>query len=406
MKVGIGYCNQDDGFRSGKTVAEQAVQAAGIDRPDLVVAFCSGSVDHDAFFKGMQSCLGAEVPVIGGSAVGVITNDVLCYEGYPAAAAAIQSDRFGCRIATAGGLDRDERQAGALLAETLGHQPDDRFLLIFYDSVKIPPRQAPPVMNASPPLIGGIESRVKPSIPIIGAGVVCDYDFNPTIQFCGSCVSTQSLVGAMFSGGITAYSDIMHGCTLKDGIYHTITKIKGPVIYELDGRPIVPLIDEIYGSREWRNQIPVKRLSIGVNYGKRYGEFNEADYVIRLISGALPGGEGIVLFEPDLDEGTDIVFMLRDADKMIFSAKESTARLVQKVVAAGKTPRLGMYIDCAGRTASFSDTLTEEAEAVQKILTRHKIPLLGFYSGVEIAPLLGKSRGLDWTGVLMILTED
>jgi len=31
--------------------------------------------------------------------------------------------------------------------------------------------------------------------------------------------------------------------------------------------------------------------------------------------------------------------------------------------------------------------------------------LLGFYSGVEVAPLLGKSRGLDWTGVLLVFAK-
>ena len=35
----------------------------------------------------------------------------------------------------------------------------------------------------------------------------------------------------------------------------------------------------------------------------------------------------------------------------------------------------------------------------------YKTPLLGFYSGVEIAPFLQKSRGLDWTGVLLVLAE-
>ena len=33
-------------------------------------------------------------------------------------------------------------------------------------------------------------------------------------------------------------------------------------------------------------------------------------------------------------------------------------------------------------------------------------PLLGFYSGVEIAPFEGYSRPLDWTGVLALLRVD
>ena len=67
-------------------------------------------------------------------------------------------------------------------------------------------------------------------------------------------------------------------------------------------------------------------------------------------------------------------------------------------------PFFALYIDCAGRTAGFSGSEIEEASIVQKIIGE-KIPFLGFYSGVEIAPLLGKSRGLDWTGVLLILSR-
>ena len=39
-------------------------------------------------------------------------------------------------------------------------------------------------------------------------------------------------------------------------------------------------------------------------------------------------------------------------------------------------------------------------------LNHHNVPLLGFDFGVEVAPLLGKSRGLDWTGVLLAWQTD
>ncbi|GBC61040.1 hypothetical protein DENIS_2000 [Desulfonema ishimotonii] len=39
------------------------------------------------------------------------------------------------------------------------------------------------------------------------------------------------------------------------------------------------------------------------------------------------------------------------------------------------------------------------------VFERQDMPLLGFYSGVEVAPLLGKTRGLDWTGVLLVLAK-
>ncbi len=71
----------------------------------------------------------------------------------------------------------------------------------------------------------------------------------------------------------------------------------------------------------------------------------------------------------------------------------------------GKVPFFALYFDCAGRNARFSDTLEEEASEIVAALNRHQIPLLGFYSGVEVAPLLGRSRGLDWTGVLTVFAR-
>jgi len=210
----------------------------------------------------------------------------------------------------------------------------------------------------------------------------------------------------MLTGDFNPYFRIMHGCTPLDGVYHRITKIEGPVIYEIDGKPIVEMIDELYGNQAWRRQHPVNLLTIGVNHGRRFEESNESNYVNRLITGALPNGEGIGIFEPDLEPGTEIQFMLRDTAKMIESAKRNSAELMEQIKADGREALFGMYIDCAGRTATYSNTTTEEASVVQEVFNQYNTPLLGFYSGVEVAPLLQKSRGLDWTGILVVLAKE
>jgi small ligand-binding sensory domain FIST len=197
----------------------------------------------------------------------------------------------------------------------------------------------------------------------------------------------------------------MHGCTPLEDTNHTITKIDGSIIYQLDGKPIVELIDALFGSQDWRNDHPVDLLTIGRRYGSRFGQAEEADYVNRLITGALPNGEGVGIFEPDFEEGTEIQFMLRDTEKMVESAKRNSSELMEHIKADGKKPLFGMYIDCAGRAAKYLNTRIEEATEVQKVFNHYSTPLFGFYSGVEIAPLFDKSRGLDWTGVLMVLAE-
>lgn len=408
MRSGIGFSNLQDSYRAGKQIAERALVHGNIEVPNLVLAFCSGQFDAEEFFNGIRSMPRCRsVPVIGGSAIGIITNDELAYDdGYISGAAIIQLDDTWQRLAMAGNLDQNEYQAGRNLGKHLAHGPAGKLLLMFYETVKTSPTlTTPPVMNASPLLIAGIETMLQPSIAIVGGGVLGDLLFSPTRQFCGSFVGNQCVVGALFGGNLEPYAQIMHGCVPKDGIYHTITRIQGSVIYEIDGQPIVDVINNAYGDCRWQTQRPLKRLAIGVNFGDKFSHYQEDSIVTRLLLGVAQDGEGIALFEPDLEQGMEILFMLRDGQMMIESARDNANALMQRIVQAGHIPRLALYIDCAGRAATISDTLTEEAAEIQAVMNQYNAPLLGFYSGVEVAPLLGRSRGLDWTGVLLVLAE-
>ena len=177
MKIGIGYSNQKDGFLSGLTVAKNAIEKGDIQRPDLVFAFCSGQVDHEEYFRGLQTVVGDQVPIIGGSAIGIITNDSLSYKGYPAGAFILELNTLRYKEAAAGNLDMNEKRAGQSLTNKLSPEQTDKLLIMFYDSVKTPAKDnSPPILNASSPLIEGIEQVLQPGVPIVGAGLIGDYD--------------------------------------------------------------------------------------------------------------------------------------------------------------------------------------------------------------------------------------
>ncbi len=48
-----------------------------------------------------------------------------------------------------------------------------------------------------PPLIAGKESNLQSNLPVIGVGLIGDYQFNKTKQFFGSNVCEQSVVGTV-----------------------------------------------------------------------------------------------------------------------------------------------------------------------------------------------------------------
>lgn len=96
-----------------------------------------------------------------------------------------------------------------------------------------------------------------------------------------------------------------------------------------------------------------------------------------------------------------VQLMQNDSQIMLDSARDGALAAMQ-ATAEGTDPFLRLYIDCAGRASMMSGTETEEAKVVTETLS-DGVPFLGFYSGVEIAPVRGISRPLDWTGVLATL---
>jgi small ligand-binding sensory domain FIST len=407
-RIGIGHGNHAEAFALGRDVALGALRDGGLERADLLLAFGHGHVDLERFYAGLRTVVGEATLIVGGSSLGVITPSGVSYRGHPAAVAAIQSDGMRFSVSACGGLDTNEAAASAGMIDRLPLSDDDRVLLLFYDSVRVPmAADHPPVLNSSVPLLDGVEGRLAGRAPVIGAGLVGTYRFEPTFQFCGTHVARHHVVGCLVSGRVHAYYTVMHGCIPLDGVYRTITRVRGDVVYELDGRPIVEVVNELYGGTDWQRERPVVRnLTIGINHGPRFGPPVESGYVNRLITGVTPDGTGIGMFEADLHVGQEIQFMVRDNRMMLKSAAENVPALLQRIRADGRTARIGLYVSCGGRTAEYSATEEEEGGIVQGAMGAAGVPLLGFYSGVEVAPMLGRSRGLDWTGVLLILAED
>jgi len=214
----------------------------------------------------------------------------------------------------------------------------------------------------------------------------------------------QHAVGVLISGKCGIHHAISHGCEPASD-YHTITSIEGPIVKELDGKPALSVIEDIIGTgagRDWQQYSLL--VTLGANKGDDpYGDFDENAYMNRLIAGVNPTDGSVVLFESDFGLGEKIQVMRRSNEHMLSSARSISTELLRKV--ERMNPFLALYIDCAGRTSGFCGAGAEEGAIIQETIGS-KMPLLGFYSGVEIAPFMGGSRALDWTGVLIAFTEE
>ncbi len=397
-RTGVGFSIKTDSFAAGQECAALAIKQAETEVLSQAIIFCSGKHDPENFLAGVRSHTG-NTPLIGGAAMGVFTNSELSYEGYEASVTVFSSQTIQFQVFSQPDLDKDEYAAGAAIAVQIkaASTGKDKGLLVFYDTIK---QADPPMLNFATPLFTAIEERIDPAICCAGAGIVGDLKLTTCFQFFNDKVLKQHVLALLISGDCMMYSTIMHGC--KPGSsYKMITRAEGPVIYEIDNRPAIDVIDELFGPVHkvpW-NEFPFF-VTLGLNRGEKFGEFNEADYANRLCLAIDTDKKALIMFEPDLKAGDEVQLMHRSINLEYIQTgidllKNKTGR---------KKPLFYFYINCGGRAKPFAGGELEDVDEVQKIIAG-EVPLMGFYSGVEVAKLGKHLQALDWTGVLCLLTE-
>ena len=402
-KVGVGFSDNHRSKEAGKEAAHAAMQEAGLDRCDLVLVYSTSRHDPMQLRDGIRSIVGQTPRLIGGYAIGIITKDRLGYDGHQVGVAVMSSDTMQFHMFSEGGLANNEYNVGMALGRqiqgvTYRNTPN---ILLMYDGIRGRPYEGMAFnINLATPLLEGLGQVLRPWPPAVGVGMMGDFQGLPTYQWFDDRIEQHTAMALVLSGGVQMDYIIIHGCKPFGG-YHTITKAEGNLILEIDGKPALELVARFLGPDTYRSweDFPFF-VTLGVNRGEKFGEFKDENYANRLVMGIDKERGGLIMFEQDLKTGSEIQLMRRSID---FGYMR---KFVQELLARveNRKPFFALYIDCAGRTSSYSGTEGEEAVEIQKEVG-DKVPLLGMYSGTEIAKVGSVMQPLDWTGVLSIFSE-
>lgn len=410
--VGVAESNNPNAREAGETVTRAALEAlsadgsdAGASAPGLAIVFAGGQLDAEQLLVGIRSVLPA-TPVVGGAAVGAMTHRAIGSTGYECAIALLPGDLGEAQIVADGDLTSGERDAGyrigARLREVASNQSA---VLLFYDSVKSSP---PPELHIASQLLAGLNEGLADRSPtIVGGGMLVDLELSDSYVFDGTGIARHTAVAVVLPTGLVASTTIIHGCEPISSFLE-VTRVDGAVVHELDGKPAAAVLAERLG-------IDVDTLArfdqslaitLGAKQGDPFAPFDESNYVNRMLVSVDAVSGSVTLFEADFEVGARVQIMTTSVERMNESAMTRTQGLFtgEATLAAG-TALFGLYIDCAGRSPAFCGADAEEADIVRERVGDH-CPMVGFYSGVEIAPVHGKARPLDWTGVLAVFHAD
>lgn len=367
--------------------------------PAMLMAFVGGKHQPDEALLALREQFGDQVSIVGGSAAGTITRDEPSYTGLELAVAGFYDADILPSIHVARDMLEGEHKSG----EALGRQirevaAKDALVILFYDSVA---EQVPLRLHNGSTLVNGVQAGLQGHpVHLVGGGTLTNFNLADAWVLDGQAVTKHAALALVFPPTVSAETRTLHGCR-PVSTFMRITRIEGAEVFELDGERALDVIGRKLG-------LPLDGLgeelsllaTLGEKHGDRYAPYDENAYVNRLILRSNPATGSITLFEEDFQLGAHVQIMGRDNALMLESVQRGVAEVNEHQ--RHLEPFFALYIDCAGRASVFSGAHVEEAQLVMDTLDP-RIPLLGFYSGVELAPFEDYSRPLDWTGVLTIL---
>src|ERR687889_2385442 len=232
-KAGVGTSQHHNPNVAGREAAEQALEKAGVQRPDVVFMFGSIGYDQRSLVRAVRESTGG-APLCGCSAEGTINGDEIDESGFSVVVTAISSNELHWTNGLATGLEDDPRAVGQQVAQDLlpDLSADTIGLFVFPDGL---------ITLTLESFFAGLEENLSTLqfLPLWGGGAGNNLDtVGPTYQYCDDEVMSGGISYALLSGKAQASWAISHGLVPIGG-ERIVTRSKGNVIYEIDDKPAV-----------------------------------------------------------------------------------------------------------------------------------------------------------------------
>ena len=379
-KAGVGMSRNHNPSVAGREAAEQALQKAGVAKPDFVFMFGSIGYDQRSLVRAVrETTRGA--PLTGCSAEGTINGDDADESNFSVVVTAISSDELHWMNGLAAGLRADPRDAGKrvaqdllphLSAETIG-------LFVFPDGVSLSLEH----------FFAGLEGTLSSErfLPMWGGGAGNNYIFGePTYQYCDDEVVSDGVSYALLSGKAQASWALSHSL-IPIGGERKVTRSQGNVIYEIDGKPATEVLNEylpegaLADERDWsRYAYSLALTSKAPSYMK------DEEYIVRGVP-QLNLTDGSVTVQTEVTEGTSVWFSSRDKEKITAGLDRMAAQIKEQL--GGAQPKLVFQFECSTR----GKLMFREQEKLQLLKRLRQsvnpdVPWAGFYTeGRELGPV-------------------
>lgn len=229
-------------------------------------------------------------------------------------------------------------------------------------------------------LLLGFQS-VLGDIPIVGGLAGDGGAFVKTLQLFNGEISDNLMIAIGLYGSSLVTSSGALGGWKPYGPPRKITRSVKNVVYEMDGKPALPLY-RMYIGDAYAKGLPGSGLKFPlaiIEEGKRDVE------KIRTLLAVDPANNSLT-FAGNVEEGETVRLCQTNHDRLVEGAG-GAAHLVTDGLKPGVTnqPGLALCVSCVGRKGVMAEQVSDEIKMVQQILGPQTV-LTGFYSYGELAP--------------------
>jgi hypothetical protein len=397
IQAGVGLSHQRNPEVAGQEAAQQALEAAGVEKPDFLFTFAAIGYDQAALVKAVREATEGG-PLCGCSGEGIIAGGEADESNFSVGVMAISSDQLRFSHGLETGLREDPTGAGRAIAQAIQPEvgPDTLALFLFPDGITVNFDRLAASLEE--------ELNLDYTLPLVGGTAGTIQGMSPTYQYCDDQVVSDGVAWALLSGEARIAWAVNHGC-VPVGVEHKVTGCEENLIYEIDGRPIVELLRDYMGDDALEDLAKMSNtFSIGLEAPGYLEDLDE--YVIRAIVtfglDEVTDSVDYLGIPTEIAEGTSIWVARRDYEKLSHGvgqvAEDIKARL-------GEDPAsLVFQFDCAARGKVF----LRERQKLQLLETLQGriglgAPWLGFYTFGEIAPVGGHNCFHNYTVVLTVI---
>jgi hypothetical protein len=402
-RIGTGESEEREPFQAGARAAQAALRAAGTASCDFVLMFATVGYNQEKLLRGVRSVTG-DARLCGCSGAGIITQTgphgevAFTLSGTDTEMETVgvmvfSSNEIRFDVCAAEGLKGRAEEAGKALGAALAglNAENPRLLLLFPDGYAVN-------MNG---LFRGLEAALPAGLP--AAGGLSGHNLplsSLTYQYYDDRVLTDAVVGALVSGPVDVGLGVSHGC-LPIGVEKKVTKAKGNLLQEIDGRPAWSFFKEYLD--EDVDEIDVENATF-ISVGEKLPDALATAYDRYIIRAPfLKNPDGSIAFATEFREGAVVRMMRRDEEKISAGSAQLARRL--RDARRGAKPAAVFQFDCAGRGKMFFGERVKEKEVdvMQDVLGKD-VPWLGLFCFGEIAPIGGINHHHNQTVVLCTLS--